>query len=1388
MRDCPDLHALESSSIPETLLAHVASCASCRIVRELLGQRRDAAKAQDIENECIRFELLLAQRDEGTIGTAAAALLDEHLRKCAECTAVANTMLPRDDMRPAMLPQVAPSAYALGREVARGGMGRILVAEDLRIGRRVAVKELLGKSPSLAARFEREARVTARLQHPGIVPIYEIGTWPDGTPFYAMRMVEGNTLRQVLADKKTLDARLTLLSAVIAAADAIAFAHDKQIIHRDITPNNVLVGAYGDTVVIDWGLAKDLSSADSDTEDEGVGPYRDEARTASLTHAGAVIGTAAYMPPEQAIGKAVDERADVYALGALLYHVLAGRPPYAGQATGDVLEAVRRGPPKALELVAPHAPRDLVSIVGKAMARSPDDRYANAAGLAEELRRFQSGLVVEAHAYSVPERTRRWMRRHRALMVAIAATALSASIAGTIGFMGVLRERDNAEVGERRAEEQRLVAEHSANALLIELGRQELLAGHPGRAAALLSAAYSNGDRSVSLRFLLRSAMLNFDGIEHTLVGAPDGAPKAIFSPDGSRLLVIRQAVVEQWRVADGVLEFRYPVLNFEQGKLAYSADGTRLVTAYPKGKTYEPLKVWDTKTGRMIRTVDAGDVAYAGLSPDGAQAIALGRDGELRVWDLERGVIVRSVRVHSGDASVARLTDDGLHLLVVERPTHLVIWDWQRGTRVSRLDHGAPLPPWVDWYHAPDASHVVTCGGGESTKVWNGLTGIVTARIAPSSPAHVIFCRYIDTTAVVMTADDGYVVIANPNDGHVRATLKVSDGPVFALPMADHTRLITMTLGVGDRHTIRDVNTGTVLATFEGKEMTAPPSGDRVAVTQLDGSVRVINPSVGRLRNRFVRHDHAIDLAYQAILSPDLRRMITFRAMEPTLWDLATGTKVRTPTLLAPVCFSGDGLKLAARGENDTTVIIEVSTGQVETSLTTTKNATDFALDDHGSRLVVVSPDQPTQVWDVGRTELVKTVPGLAAKEPQAFLDRAGRHLLTWQWSGDAQLQDLEGDSTPRILTHSMRFPLPSLSRDGKRVALFDDSSGSSGVKIFDSANGEKLLEREAIWASFDSTYQRMVISDFGEMRVGSTNKPASMASFPAGASPRDIAVALTPDGSLLLSTGGVWNASDGRALAKFVPPSERQDVDGDHGSYGLGAVVMALDGRSGATYANKDDISVWDLSLEDRTPEEIAKRVAMYVPWRVVNGELVAVPTPVAKLHGRVTRAGKPVEAEVRILDTNHVVLSSKTGEYAFDSLSVGTGKVWSVTSDRTAFTRPHSVVLKNGDNIFDLELDLAASIEGQLVDHQGHGVGGVPLHAECGACSVPDAGVDSDGGDDVTDADGRFSIGGLSGGGTYTFSTGAGFTSKLLAPIPTVVKNGDDHVTGVRLQFAP
>ncbi|HET9993483.1 MAG TPA: serine/threonine-protein kinase, partial [Kofleriaceae bacterium] len=338
--------------------------------------------------------ILLLVRDGRTLTPGEEVQLDEHLTDCdACCDLVSHHELLAAAPRMLELPVVEPDRFEGETVIAAGGMGKITRAFDRRLGREVAIKEMLG--PELRGRFEREAAITARLQHPAIVPVYEAGEWPNGSAFYTMRLVPGGTLADAIERATTFADRLALLPHVVAVTDALAYAHARGIIHRDLKPQNILVGEFGETVVIDWGLAKEVDE---------VEPRRDAAEAApQLTSAGTVIGTPCFMPPEQARGHELDARADVFALGALLYNVLTGVPPYWDQSrdTKELIDAVLARPPTPLGELAPTTPADLRAIVERAMAREPLARYRDAGELAAELRRFQAGQLLLSREYRV---------------------------------------------------------------------------------------------------------------------------------------------------------------------------------------------------------------------------------------------------------------------------------------------------------------------------------------------------------------------------------------------------------------------------------------------------------------------------------------------------------------------------------------------------------------------------------------------------------------------------------------------------------------------------------------------------------------------------------------------------------------------------------------------------------------------------------------------------------------------------------------------------------------------------------------------------------------------------------------------------------------------------
>jgi len=370
---------------------------------------------------------------------------------------IATPVPPAAGGKEASLPVVSPDQYAVEGEFARGGMGRILRAHDRRLGRPVAVKELYRESASGDFRFVREALVTARLQHPSIVPVYEAGRWPSGLPFYAMKLVSGSALDAVLRKATTLSARLALLPHAIAVAEAIAYAHSQRIVHRDLKPANVLVGDFGETVVVDWGLAKDLSQPSAERTD--VATPGEPAGADDQTVVGTVMGTPNYMAPEQARGETVDERADVYALGAILYYLLAGQPPHSGLTATEAIAAAAAGPPPPIATREPDAPAELRAIVEKAMAHRLADRYPSARELLADLKRYQTGQLVSVHAYSALDLLRRFVRRNRRAVAvgAVLSAILAASlVAGVVGVRREARraeaERDKARLQARKAE------------------------------------------------------------------------------------------------------------------------------------------------------------------------------------------------------------------------------------------------------------------------------------------------------------------------------------------------------------------------------------------------------------------------------------------------------------------------------------------------------------------------------------------------------------------------------------------------------------------------------------------------------------------------------------------------------------------------------------------------------------------------------------------------------------------------------------------------------------------------------------------------------------------------------------------------------------------------
>ena len=668
--------------------------------------QRAAYLRQACDDEALRrqVELLLAADDAaGGDDFLGSALLGKSILPDAVPSAADES--PTSEVNPPGGPvrennQSDGSRFRILGKHRQGGLGEVLVALDRQLNREVAIKQVRSRWRGHAEarqRFIQEAEITGRLEHPGVVPVYAMGTWDDGRDYYAMRFIEGQTLRDAIDEfhadqreqqfnlgpitpqavkERSRDLRLRqLLHHFIDVCNTIEYAHSRRVLHRDIKPSNIMLGPYGETLVVDWGLAKLLDTpTESSMTMQFLKASCEDASDSSPTIIGGAVGTPQYMSPEQAAGdiEAIGIPTDLWLLGATLYHLLTGRPPHSESSLTELIASARAGVRERPRDVDPEVPAALEAICLKAMATYQRERYPSAAALAADVERWIADEPVMVYQDPLAVRAARWLRRHRAAAYSLAVAGLLiviGSILGSLVYSGqrvkqlaVERERNETELELRAQRQQRFIELQSSLVAAEQFAGEEIRVGRFPSALGFVNAALE----SIAQEPSLQDARVQLAGRQEPLQRLVDfyqiadrAQRENILSRDTQAIMACRAALdaVGVWDHPDWWSHLPDPGLSPQQ------LDQLRW-------DVYQQLSTFDGLLVKRMAAQLAGDDW---------------RGGEIPFWTLMRAVF--SSAAGRPEASSAIVVSDRIHAFRLSESAR-----WYRAAAAFRLGQGKRL------------------------------------------------------------------------------------------------------------------------------------------------------------------------------------------------------------------------------------------------------------------------------------------------------------------------------------------------------------------------------------------------------------------------------------------------------------------------------------------------------------------------------------------------------------------------------------------------------------------------------------------------------------------------------------------------------------------------
>ncbi len=1203
--------------------------------------------------------------------------------------------------------------YRILREVGRGGMGVVYEAEQVSLGRRVALKVLPGHLAGnriRLERFRREAKAAARLHHTNIVPVFEVGTTGE-VAYYAMQFIQGQGLDQVIEELARLRAPVhqvravdglaptaalgdgvgrfaaSLLTGRIAnegvpapagmpggetqvasggaspadagpadvggsggaggpgssstptwppaalpggsqathtylsgrrttyfrsvaqiarqVAQGLAYAHAGGIFHRDIKPSNLLLDHSGVVWIADFGLAKG--------DDDG------------LTQSGDVLGTLRYMAPERFRGLG-DGRADVYALGLTLYELLTLRPAFEGKDRLRLIQQIKEDEPKRPRERDPRIPRDLETVVLKAIEKDPRARYASAEALAEDLRRFLADEPIQARQVSTSERSWRWARRNPAVAVlggvlttllilvtvgSLLAAGRFANLAKTAG-----RARDEAErasIQARAAEQEtRRFANQAetdkdlAQRETLHAQRETLRAeGERRRAEQQLTRAellvYSSklmlaqndfeaGDGRLAFHYL-DEAQVSLRGWEHrylwtrinarkTLLGHKGTVYGVAFSPDGSRILTGgADGTARVWDAATC-----QPVLTLRghQGyvlSVAFSPDGQRIVTgggAWSLVAKPDVAKVWDAATGRELFTLagHTGCLWSLAFSPDGSRIVTgsgawSDGSGEAKVWDAATGHELLTIPGNGQRVRRVAFSPDGRRIVTGATNGEVRFWEAATGRELASF-RKAPLQALV---FSPDGGRIVTAHGDGSVKAWDSTT----AQEVLAIQAHR---NLIDSVAF---SPDGHRIVTASYDGSAKVWDAATGKERFSLK--GHTDRIASVAYSQDSR--------------------------RIITGSYDGTAKVWDAVTGQEVPILRGHtDEVSSLAFDT----DGRRILTAsRDGTARVWDAVTAQSLlvlRPPELVSgaegrplhEAVFSPDGQRIVTGGENGTARVWDAVTGQSVLTLQGPRGSVvRVAYSPDGQRIVTGTWNAQkrtlgvAKVWDAATGRELLALQPIGAGILSVKFSPDGTRILTGSQDHTARVWDAATGRELLVLRgHSGPVTSMAFRGDGRRILT---GSRDQTARVWDAATGGEVLSLKGHTADLTSVAyspdgQRIVTGSHDRSaKVWDAESGQELLAF-KGQPNAVMSVAFSPDGSRVVTgiagaqaTASIWYAGRGQQVRVLQGPSAT-----------LTCVAFSPDGQRVFGWDTQKRILAW--STTDGTPVEPSDPPGMPAP----------------------------------------------------------------------------------------------------------------------------------------------------------------------------------------------